>query len=152
MSRSRALKIALALLLAALPARAADIPKLVEIPADVAAANPGLPQQLTQLSVERTRLRDRIQSHNMLCASVIVGSTADTACARENTKLEGEVAAHIAASNRFNAAVGALVGGMTWIVGYNNQNLAPAARDERNRCSSPVSPTTRPSTSSATTS
>ncbi|HZP98694.1 MAG TPA: hypothetical protein VFB13_04090 [Reyranella sp.] len=99
--------LALVLAAAALPARAEPVPPLVEIPADVASAHPELASQKAALVGERNSLRSQTKAHAAECGSVVAGTAADRKCAQDNTRLSADVAAHIAASKRFNAAVAA---------------------------------------------
>ncbi len=118
-----------------MPIFAQQIPALVVLPTHLVASNPGLASRRAVLVQERSTLHGKINSMNARCAAVERGSAADVACQRQQGELLTALNAHIQESNDFNAAVQlskvyrpsgcALLGGTTWIVGYNVQNADP---------------------------
>jgi|GEM_PF-5094554 len=119
-------------------ALAQQIPSLTVLPSDLATSNPALAQRRAVLVQERATLHGNINGLNGRCASVLAGSAADAACQEEQTELMIALNSHIQKSIAFNADVlasfpvktyrpsgNALIGGTTWITGYNVQNAAP---------------------------
>jgi len=112
-----------------------QIPALVVLQPDLLASNPGLATRRAVLVQERSTLHGKINSLNGRCAAVEAGSAADVACQRQQGELLIALNSHIQESNDFNASVqlskvyrpsgSALLGGTTWIVGYNVQNADP---------------------------
>lgn len=110
--RSRALRLFAAFVLIAVlqgstAARAQSIPRLADISEEIARAQPELTKQKGALTTERDSLRTQTQDHRTACKNVAAGSAADAKCAGDDARLSAAVSAHIAASNRFNAAVAA---------------------------------------------
>jgi hypothetical protein len=90
------------------PARAQQIPGLIELPANVAASNPDLVARRVALVQERSTLHGEDSSLKARCGAVEEGSDAYAACERDKTVLLAALNTHIQKSNDFNAAAAAI--------------------------------------------
>jgi hypothetical protein len=124
-------------------AAAQKIPALLDLPSGIAASNPDLVQRRAELMQQRTTLHANIDEMNARCASVLSGSVAEESCHKNQAELLGTMDVHIQECNEFNTATevaissiatkrtyrpsgSALIGGTTWITGFNIQSADSA--------------------------
>jgi hypothetical protein len=111
---------AIVLLGLATPAVAQEIPGLAELPASVAASNPGLASRRAALEQERAALHGQVEALNGSCTNVEVGSAAEASCNTEKATLTSALNFHIQASNEFNTAAQAAMALDTSVVDARN--------------------------------
>jgi hypothetical protein len=141
--RWTALSVIALLCVLVLPAVGQQIPALADVPDDLASARPDLVNKRNQLEQERSSLHSKFEAHNASCSSVDEGSAQEKSCLAAQPPLLSAQQAHISKTNAFNILVHralaaksdgrfyqpsgtGLVGGLTWIVGYNVQTTDPA--------------------------
>jgi hypothetical protein len=94
-----------AVLTFAASAAAQEIPPLVEVSSQVAAAHPELVSQRAELVQDRQALHARFDQHNLNCTNIDPENKPKIAqCTSEQATLLAELKAHIARSEGFNAA------------------------------------------------
>jgi len=105
------------------PAPAQQIPGLIELSANVAAANSDLVMRRAALVQERTTLHGEDSSLRARCRAVEEGSAADAACEQDKAALLAAINTHIQKSNEFNAAAQAAMA-----VPLSPAGIAPGAQ------------------------
>jgi hypothetical protein len=96
-------------------AAAQEIPALVELSREVAAAHPDLAVQRAALVQERQALHARFNQHNQRCTDIDPENKATISdCTREHGELLTALKAHIARSESFNAAPRAALPDAQW--------------------------------------
>jgi hypothetical protein len=85
------------------PALAQQIPALVDLPSDFAAARPDLVSRRATLMQERTSLRAKFDSHNARCSNVQEGSAQEATCRSAQGTLASNLGAHVRKTNEFNS-------------------------------------------------
>jgi hypothetical protein len=128
------------------PARAIS-PAIDDVPLCLANSRADLQAAHDTLVAERTQLEARISQHNARCHDVEENSSEAQACTQGRDQLRGVVNSHVAQTIAFNDSVrrvpndaiasrhqkpekyrptgNGLIGGTSWIVGYNVQTADP---------------------------
>ncbi len=95
-----------AIIVAASSARAQQLPALLDVPPNVAAARPSLPIEYDALQRERVDLHGKVTALNSDCSAIDERQTAKVAaCTGRRNELRAALTRHIERSNAFNAAV-----------------------------------------------